>query len=214
MKTAAIYARAANSEESFDYQLLALRRLAAQMGYEVVEYTDVVSGTKARRPGLDAMMRDARKRKFDVVLVAALDRIARSTRHFLQLVVELSNLDIEFMSQQENIGTTGDLGGQFLAVTRSLLKLQSDLNKELIRAGMRRRKLEGFKLGRPPLDVNHAALVRDGLNGMSLTNVSRKYRLSRASVVRFVREAQRRNMAGVSGFPVGRTQEAAIECVA
>jgi DNA invertase Pin-like site-specific DNA recombinase len=55
---------------------------------------------------------------------------------------------------------------------------------------MRRAKLEGRRIGRTPLDVNHAALVHDRLSGMSLTIVAKKYGLSRASVVRFVRESQ------------------------
>jgi len=210
MKTAAIYARVATPEEPIDDQLLALRLVAAQMGYAVVEYTDIAYG-KARRPGLDAMLRDARKGKFDVVIILGLDRVARSTRHFLQLVVELSELGIEFVALEESIRTTGDLGGQFLTLTRSLLKLQSDLNKEQIRAGMRRRKLEGFKLGRQPLDVNHAALVRDRLAGMSLTVTAKKYGVSRASVVRFVRESQKQ-LAGVE-FQHD-SNAAAAECAA
>jgi hypothetical protein len=78
---------------------------------------------------------------------------------------------------------------------------------------MRRRKLEGFKLGRQPLDINHAALVSDRLAGMSLTNTARKYGVSRASVVRFVRESQRRDAVAV-GFPVGHEEVATVECVA
>jgi DNA invertase Pin-like site-specific DNA recombinase len=62
---------------------------------------------------------------------------------------------------------------------------------ERIKAGMRRRKLDGLPLGRQPLDVNHEALVADRIGGMSLTDVAKKYACSRASVVRFVREAQK-----------------------
>jgi DNA invertase Pin-like site-specific DNA recombinase len=190
--------------------------MAAQRGYEIVAvFTDVgVSGSKARRPGLDAMLRDARKRKFSVVLVAAFDRLARSTRHFLQVMDELASLDIEFISRRENIDTSGAMGRLFCTLLSSISELELDLIKERIRAGMRRRKLEGFKLGRQPIEVNHAALVADRLSGMSLTNVAKKYGCSRASVVRFVREAARRDVAEVSGLPVGQEEVAAVECVA
>jgi DNA invertase Pin-like site-specific DNA recombinase len=196
--------------------VVCLRKLAAHRGFEVVgEYTDVVSGTKARRPGLDAMMKDAGKRKFNVVLVAAFDRMARSTKHFLQVVDELDGLDIEFVSRRENIDTTGAMGRLFLTLIGSIAELESVLIRERIRAGMRRRKLEGFRLGRQPLDINHSALVRDRLAGMSLTDTARKYGVSRASVVRFVREAQRQQMAEVSGLPVGQAEvAAAVECMA
>jgi DNA invertase Pin-like site-specific DNA recombinase len=66
---------------------------------------------------------------------------------------------------------------------------------ERIKAGMRRAKMEGKRLGRAPLDIDHDALVRDRLSGMSLTIVAKKYGVSRASVVRFVREAQLRQAA-------------------
>jgi DNA invertase Pin-like site-specific DNA recombinase len=210
MKTAAIYARVASIEENLDDQLLTLRKLAAQRGYEVVEYTDIASGTKGRRSGLDAMMNDARKHKFSLVIVAGFDRIARSTRHLLKTVDELNGLGIEFISQRE-INTTGATGKLFPTVIRSILKLESDLNKELIRAGMRRRKLEGFKLGRQPLDIDHGALVRDRLAGMSLTDTARKYGVSRASVVRFARESQKQ-FAGMVFHP--DTNATAVECVA
>ena len=71
------------------------------------EYEDRISGAKARRPGLDAMMRDARRGQFDVVLVWACDRIARSTKHFLEVLDELNRLNIEFISFREQIDTGG-----------------------------------------------------------------------------------------------------------
>jgi DNA invertase Pin-like site-specific DNA recombinase len=97
MKKAAVYTRVSTTDQSIQSQLYDLRALATQRGYEIVhEYQDCgISGTKARRPGLDALMADARKRKFSVVLVAAFDRIARSTRNFLQTVDELNSLGIE-----------------------------------------------------------------------------------------------------------------------
>ena len=81
MKKCALYARVSTTEQHIETQLYDLRQLATQRGFEIVaEYTDNgISGTKARRPGLDALMSDARRRKFSVVMVAAFDRMARST---------------------------------------------------------------------------------------------------------------------------------------
>jgi DNA invertase Pin-like site-specific DNA recombinase len=120
-------------------------------------------------------------------------------------------LGIEFVSLQEEIGTMGESGTAFLTVTRSLLKLHADLNKELIRAGMRRRKQDGFKLGRRPLLVNHAALVRDRLSGMSLTDTARKWGVSRSSVVNYVGEHQKK-FSGMKFQP--DTNVTNIGCVA
>ena len=112
MKKAAIYARVSTPDQHIETQLYQLRELAARRGFEVVhEYTDVgVSGSKARRPGLDAMLADAHRRKFSIVLVAAFDRVARSVKHFLTVVDELNDLGIEFVSARENIDTSGAMG--------------------------------------------------------------------------------------------------------
>ncbi len=157
-------------DQRVENQLLDLRQFAAQRSYEVVcEFTDVgISGSKARRPGLDAMLRDARKRKFSVLIVAAFDRVARSTKHFLTVVDELDSLGIEFVSRRENIATDGAMGRLFITLISSIAELESDLIRERIRAGMRRRKLDGLPCGRQPLDIDHEALVQDRLRGMSL----------------------------------------------
>ena len=195
MKKCAVYARVSTLEQHVETQLYDLRQLAAQRGFEVVaEFTDNgVSGTKARRHGLDSLMADARKRKFSVVLVAAFDRVARSTKHFLQVMDEFDDLGIEFVTRRENVDTSGPMGRLFLTLIASIAELEADLIKERIRAGMRRRKLEGYRLGRQPLDVDREAIVADRLGGMSLTQTALKYGVSRASVIRFVREAQRAN---------------------
>jgi DNA invertase Pin-like site-specific DNA recombinase len=188
----AIYARVSTPEQCITNQLYDLRKFAEQRGYEVAcEYTDVgVSGSKARRPGLDAMLKDARKRRFGVVIVAAFDRVARSTKHFLSVADELTDSGVEFVSRRENIATDGAMGRLFLTIISSIAELESDLIKERIRAGMRRRKLDGLPCGRRPLDIDHDVVVADRLSGLSLTATAKRHGISRASVVRFVREAR------------------------
>jgi DNA invertase Pin-like site-specific DNA recombinase len=195
MKKCAIYARVSTIDQRVDNQLLDLRQFAAQRGYEVVcEFTDVgISGSKCRRPGLDAMLKEARKRKFSVLIVAAFDRLARSTRHFLSVVDELDSLGVEFVSRRENIATDGAMGRLFITLISAIAELEADLIRERVRAGIRRRKLEGLPIGRQPLNVDRDAIVSDRLRGMSLTDVARRYSVSRASVVRWVREARQTN---------------------
>ena len=200
MKKAAIYARVSTADQHVESQLFDLRQLAAQRGFEVVkEHCDRgFSGSKARRPGLDSLLADARRGEFSVVLVAAFDRIARSTKNFLEIVDELNELGIEFVSAREAIDTSGPMGRMFITLVGSVAELERSLITERIRAGMRRVRLEGGRLGRAPLNINHDALVHDRLAGMSLTSVGKKYGVSRASVVRFVREAQRRKVAAAA----------------
>jgi DNA invertase Pin-like site-specific DNA recombinase len=191
MKKAVLYARVSTPDQHLENQILDLRKLAAQRGFEVVrEYCDRgVSGSKAKRPGLDTMIADARRGEFSVVLVAAFDRIARSTKNFLEIVDELHALNIEFISAREAIDTTGAMGRMFITMIGSIAELERSLIVERIRAGMRRAKLEGQRLGRAPLNVDRAAIVRDRLSGMSLTQTAKRHKVSRATVVRLAKEA-------------------------
>jgi DNA invertase Pin-like site-specific DNA recombinase len=158
------------------------------------------------------MLKDARKRKFSVVIIAAFDRVARNVKHFLSVVDELDNLGIEFVSRRENIATDGAMGRLFITLISSIAELEADLIKERIRAGMRRRRLDGLPVGRQPLDIYHDAVVADRLAGMSLTNVGQKYSVSRASVVRWVREARQRESGA---FAQLRTEpQEAVKCAA
>jgi DNA invertase Pin-like site-specific DNA recombinase len=190
MKQAAIYCRVSTSDQHIESQLYDLRELAAQRGIEVVhEYQDFgISGTKARRPGLDALMADARRKKFSIVMVAAFDRIARSTRNFLQIIDELDSLGVVFLSRRENIDTSGPMGRLFLTLISSIAELESDLIKERVRAGMRRARLEGRQIGRARLDVDREQVVFDRRSGLSLTQVARKHAVSRATVCRLMKE--------------------------
>src|SRR5580692_6341901 len=189
-KRAVLYCRISTGDQHLETQLLDLREMAKQRGCEVVrEYTDVISGTKSKRPGLDQLMADARRHRFDIVLVAAFDRIARNVRHFLDVLDELNHLGIQFMSKRENVDTSGPLGRAMLTIVGAISELERSLIVERVCAGMRRAKLEGRRIGRAPLDINRAQVVADRISGMSLTKVAAKHRISRATVCRLVNEA-------------------------
>jgi DNA invertase Pin-like site-specific DNA recombinase len=190
-KRAAIYARVSTGDQHLETQLLDLRELAKQRGCEIVrEYSDIISGSKAKRPGLDQLMADARRHRFDIVLVAAFDRIARNVRHFLDVLDELNHLGIEFVSKRENIDTSGPLGRAMLTIVGAISELERSLIVERVRAGMRRAKLEGRRIGRAPLNIDRQQVVADRLSGMSLSSVAKKYHVSRATVCRLTNEAR------------------------
>lgn len=215
MTRCAIYGRVSTSDQHVENQRCQLRELAARRGFEVVhEYTDIgVSGSNARRKGLDAMLADAHRRKFSIVLVAAFDRVARSVKHFLTVMDELNDLGIEFISARENIDTSGAMGRMFVTILGCIAELERSLIIERIRAGMHRRRLEGLPMGRAPLDIDHQSLIHDRLSGMSLTQVSKKYGVSRASVVRFAREAMKDKATQVGELQPTAPQ-APVDCVA
>jgi DNA invertase Pin-like site-specific DNA recombinase len=189
LKRAALYLRVSTVDQHPETQLLDLRQMAAQRSYEIVqEYTDRISGAKARRPGLDQMMTDARRGRFDVVLVWACDRIARSTRHFLEVLDDLSRLEVEFVSFRENIDTGGPLGRAIIVIIGAIAELERSLIVERVRAGMRRARLEGQRIGRAPLVLDSLAIQQDRQRGQSIREIARGHCVSTATIQRVLRK--------------------------
>jgi DNA invertase Pin-like site-specific DNA recombinase len=189
MKRAALYLRVSTIDQHPETQLLDLQQMAAQRGYEIVqEYTDKISGTKAKRPGLDQMMTDARRGRFDVVLVWACDRIARSTRHFLEVLDELNRIEVEFVSFREQIDTGGPLGRAIVIIIGAIAELERSLIVERVRAGMRRARLEGQRIGRAPLVLDNVAIQQDRQRGQSIREIAKSHRISTATVQRVLRK--------------------------
>ena len=189
MKRAAIYCRVSTLDQHPETQLLDLQQMAAQRGYQLVaEYTDKISGTKAKRPGLDQMMTDARRGRFDVVHVWACDRIARSTRHFLEVLDELNRIEVEFVSFREQIDTGGPLGRAIVIIIGAIAELERSLIVERVRAGMRRARLEGQRIGRAPLVLDDLAIKQDRQRGQSIREIARGHSVSTATIQRVLRK--------------------------
>src|SRR5664280_1722893 len=193
MKTVALYLRVSTVDQHPETQLHDLRAMAQQRGFQIVaEYTDRISGTKARRPGLDDLLRDARRGRFQVVLVWASDRIARSVRHFLEVLDEFNRLNVEFVSFRENLDTGGPLGRAVVIIIGAIAELERNLIIERVRAGMRRARLEGRHIGRNPLELDHAGIQRDRCQGQSLREIAKGHRVSAATVWRVLHEQKAR----------------------
>ena len=188
---AVIYARTSTVDQHTENQVYDLEQLARQRGLEIIKiYQDQVSGTRARRPGLDQLLSDARQGKFDVVLVWACDRLARSVSHFLQVLDELGHLNIEFISYREQLDTTGPLGRAVVVIISAIAELERSLIVERVRAGLRRAKLEGRRLGRPPLIVDREAVLRDREQGMSISQLAKQHGIAETSVRRLLRQSE------------------------
>jgi DNA invertase Pin-like site-specific DNA recombinase len=202
MKRAAIYLRVSTLDQHPETQLHDLEQMAGQRGYQIVkQYTDRISGAKSRRPGLDELMRDARRGRFDVVLVWASDRIARSVKHFLDVLDELNRLNIEFISFREQIDTGGPLGRAIVVIIGAIAELERNLIVERVRAGMRRARLEGRHIGRQPLNIDRNALLRDRAAGHSPGQLARNHNISRTTAGRILK-------ASASAVPKGAVEKA------
>ena len=166
---AALYLRVSTLDQHPETRWHDLRQMAAQRGLEIAGvYEDRITGARASRPGLDRLMSDARQGKFQVLVAWSCDRQARSVRHFLETLDELNRLGVEFLSFREQLDTGGPLGRAVVIIVGAIAELERSLIVERVRAGLRRAKLEGRRLGRPPMQVNREALWEDRQRGRSI----------------------------------------------
>ncbi len=185
-KKVAIYARVSTRDQSTEMQLNDLQRYTKERGVKVFKvYKDNgVSGTKESRPALSELMNDAKKRKFDIVLVWRFDRFARSTKHLVNALYEFRNLSIDFISYQENIDTSSPLGEAIFTIISAMAKLERDIIAERVKGGLRRARANGKRLGRPKHTVDTKKVVEHRKQNKSIRQIASEMNLSRGTVER------------------------------
>jgi len=124
------------------------------------------------------------------VLLWAADRLARSVRHFLEVLDTLNHLGIEFVSFRENLDTGGPLGRAVIVIVSAVAELERNLIIERVRAGLRRARLEGRTLGRKPIEIDRAGLLLDRARGLSLAQLAKAHKISRTSVARALKHSE------------------------
>jgi len=184
LKRIAIYARVSTTDQNTESQLLDLRRYTRERGWNIFkEYVDEgISGTKDSRPALNELMNDAKKRRVDVVLVWRFDRFARSTKHLILALEEFRNLGIDFVSYQENIDTSSPLGSAIFTIISAVAQLERDIIAERVKAGLRRARQNGKKLGRPKASVDTEKIHWLRSKGLSLRAIAKETGVSRTTV--------------------------------
>ncbi len=191
-KRVGLYMRVSTRDQSCEMQLNDLERYSKERRFKVFRvYKDNgVSGTKESRPALSELMNDAKKRKFDVVLVWRFDRFARSTKHLISALYEFRNLGIDFISYQENIDTSSPLGEAIFTIISAMAKLERDIIAERVKGGLRRAQANGKRLGRPKSDVNTDKIVEYRRQKKSIRQIARELNLTNNLVFRTLRKVQ------------------------
>ena len=166
-KRAALYLRVSTDQQSTEAQRLALEAVAAQRGWTVAAiYEDAgVSGAKGRdkRPGLDRLLQDAGRAKFDVVMAWALDRLGRSLIDLLDTLRELEAVGAALVLHQQPIDTTTPAGKMFFAITGAFAEFERGMIRSRVMAGLERARAKGKRLGRRPVRPSVEAKSRDHL---------------------------------------------------
>jgi DNA invertase Pin-like site-specific DNA recombinase len=170
-KRAAIYLRVSTDEQTTENQERALREVAARSGHEIVAvYRDEgISGSKGRdkRPGFDAMHKDASRRTFDIVMAWSVDRLGRSLQDLIGFLSELHSLGIDLALHQQGIDTTTPAGKAMFQMMGVFAEFERSMIVERVRAGVARAKASGTKsgkaFGRPRTDAKLEQRIRDAL---------------------------------------------------
>ena len=184
-KTVAIYARVSTDRQTVDMQLHELKEYIKRRGWNLhQEFIDQgYSGSDTKRPAFQEMMNEAKKRRFDVLLVWKLDRLSRSMKDLVMVLNELGGLGIDFVSYDNNLDTSTPTGKLVFHVIGAVAEFEKDIIKERIKAGLENAKRKGKKLGRPGVDdsvIEAAKALRE--EGKSFRKIEKQLGISEGVV--------------------------------
>ena len=185
---AAIYGRVSTTNHGQDVsmQLRELRQFADARGWQIAgEYVDAgVSGAKDCRPELNRLMADAKRRKFDAVVVWKLDRFGRSLRHLVNALAEFESLGIAFVSLTDNLDLSTPSGRLMFQIIGAMSEFERALIQERVKAGLRNAKAKGRKIGRPKANVDVCQIAALRAQGLSYEAIGERLGVSDATIRR------------------------------
>jgi DNA invertase Pin-like site-specific DNA recombinase len=187
-KRVGLYARIStlNHGQDPEVQLRELRTYCEHRGFQIVEtYIDKgVSGSRERRPALDKLMADCRKRLVDAVVVYRYDRFARSLRQLVNALEEFRSLGIEFISLHEGVDTSTPNGRLVFGIFASIAEFERELIRDRVRSGLAAAKAKGKRVGRPKVAVNAARIASLRQQGRSWAEITRETGTSKGTAQR------------------------------
>jgi len=182
----ALYARVSKTDESQnpENQLMRLRSYADERGWQVYqEYVDHASGADANRPQLNQMIRDARGRRFSLVLTTKIDRIARSSLNLKQIIADLEARGIKFECTDQPFSTNTPTGKLLFGILGEIAEFERSLIIERTKAGLQRARAQGKRLGRPKVAVDRARILELKAQGLGYRKIADKLGVSHQTVL-------------------------------
>ena len=192
-KRAAIYVRVSTDKQTVENQVLELKQIAGRRGWQVVEeYHDAgISGAKGRdgRPGLDQMLKDASRRKFDVIMAWAIDRLGRSLIDLLATIQALEACGVDLYLDQQSIDTTTPAGKLMFQVCGAFAEFERSMIQQRVRAGLKRAAEKGNFPGRPKISETVEKRIQTQLRaGKGILKVARELGVGTGTVQRIKAE--------------------------
>ncbi|MGA8540702.1 MAG: recombinase family protein [Terriglobales bacterium] len=185
----ALYSRVSTHEQTTAGQLDELRSYCERRQWEIVaEYTDEgVSGSKESRPGLNQLLVEAKRRRFDAVLVYRYDRFARSLRQLVNALCEFDALGIHFVSLHEGVDTSTPNGRLVFGIFASIAEFERELIRSRVRSGIAAARARGKRIGRPAAEVCNTEIRKLLASGISMQGVADQLGCSAATICRRAR---------------------------
>jgi DNA invertase Pin-like site-specific DNA recombinase len=192
-RKAAIYVRVSTDKQTVENQVRELHRIAERRGWQIVEeYHDAgISGAKGRdqRPGLDRMLKDASKRRFDVVMAWAIDRLGRSLIDLLGTIQHLEACRVDLYLDQQSIDTTTPAGKLMFQMTGAFAEFERSMIRQRVKAGLKRAVEQGTKLGRPRVSPSIEKRIQGHLRqGKGILKVATELGVGTSTVQRIKEE--------------------------
>jgi len=182
-RRAAIYARVSTLDQTTENQLTELRRWVGHRGWAIQEYVDEgISGSTDRRPALDRLLADAKRRRVDVLVCWRLDRLGRSLRHLILLLEELQALGVDFVSLAEGIDATTPPGRLQMHILGAIAEFERARTAERVRLGLARVRAQGRTLGRPPIMLSPDQLAT--VERLGIGRAAQELGISRSTLYR------------------------------
>jgi len=185
---AALYARVStHDQQTLPLQLEAMRAYIRQRGWKAVSETREVGSGSVQRPKRETILKAARRREIDVVLVWRLDRWGRSVADLVTTLKELNELGVAFVSLTEALDLTTASGRAMAGLLAVFAEFEREVLRERIKAGIAQARKEGRRHGRPPLGRRVTAEIRKlASQGINNSEIARRLSISRTSVRRRV----------------------------
>lgn len=178
-----LYLRVSTAGQTTDNQEAPLQEWAERNGWNIVRtYRDVASGAKSSRPALNDLLADARRRRFDAVLVTRIDRIARSLPHLLWVTGEMDRHGVVLKDLHSGFDLATSTGRLTLGILGSIAQFERDLVIERTKAGLERARAQGKHCGRPTKALDPADLKRLLVAGKSVADIARELHVSRQTI--------------------------------
>ena len=147
----AMYVRVSRLDQQPENQIQELRRYIAARGWEAMEFVEHgVSGAKDRRPALDALLVEVRRRRVDAVVCWKLDRLGRNLTHLVNTLQEFRALGVDFVTLGEGIDTSTPAGRLMFGLLASIAEFERERLRERTVLGLDRARAQGVRLGRRP----------------------------------------------------------------